>query len=63
MKKLFSLIVCLLLISLMFSCKSRKNQTKNLQKESLENPKPIMESKTDSLKNYLDEERARRLKK
>ncbi len=63
MKKLFSLIACLLLINLIYSCKSRTKQTNNLQKESLENPKPLMESKTDSLKNYLDEERARRLKK
>jgi hypothetical protein len=63
MKKLFSLIACLLLISLIFSCKSRTKQTSNPQKESIENPKPLMESKTDSLKNYLDEERARRLKK
>jgi uncharacterized alpha/beta hydrolase family protein len=63
MKKLFSLIVCLLLISLIFSCKSRTKQTSNHQKQSIEHPKPLMESKTDSLKNYLDEERARRLKK
>jgi hypothetical protein len=47
----------------MFSCKSRAHKTSNQTKESIENPKPIMESKTDSLKNYLDEERARRLKK
>jgi hypothetical protein len=48
---------------LIFSCKSRTKQTSNHQKQSIEHPKPLMESKTDSLKNYLDEERARRLKK
>jgi hypothetical protein len=63
MKKLFSLIAYLLLISLVFSCKSRAHKISNPTKESIENAKPLMESKTDSLKNYLDEERARRLKK
>lgn len=63
MGKLFLVIGCLFSISILFACKSKKlNQTPK-QELGVENPKPISEVQTDSLKNYLDLERERRRKK
>ncbi|MFY8190052.1 MAG: hypothetical protein ACOVK9_03735 [Bacteroidia bacterium] len=46
-------------ICLLLACQTRQK----LQKEEpsqIQNPKPLMDAKTDSLKQYLDEERLRR---
>lgn len=44
---------------LFLSCKSSRTKDQNTE-QIQEAPKPVMDAKTDSLKNYLDAERQRR---
>lgn len=44
---------------LLFACNAPK-EAKTDKEEKLENPNPIQEPRTDTLKNYLDRERQRR---
>ena len=55
---------CSISLLLLLSCGASKNK-KEVNQEStvIEQPKPLSESETDSLKNYLDAERARRKQK
>jgi hypothetical protein len=61
MRKLYLAIGCLLIINVFsIACKSKKTLKKEVNPTQIENPKPLTESQTDSLKNYLDAERAKR---
>jgi hypothetical protein len=55
---------CSINLLLLFSCGASKNKKEVIQENTvIEQPKPLTESETDSLKNYLDAERARRRQK
>lgn len=54
-----SLLFSISLLSL-FSCHVCKKKAEPKAAETIEQPRPLSEHQTDSLKNYLDEERARR---
>jgi hypothetical protein len=41
------------------ACQTRQKPQKE-EPSQIQNPKPLMDAKTDSLKQYLDEERMRR---
>lgn len=47
-------------ISLLLSACSTGKETKAVKEANIENPAPLTEIQTDSLKNYLDKERQRR---
>ncbi len=56
--------ISLFAVSIGYSCKCSKHcKTQAKEPATISQPKPLMEAQTDSLKNYLDTERARRLKK
>lgn len=59
MAKLRNISLWLIISLLAFACKEPK-ATKSSSPEVIEQPKPISDPQTDSLKNYLDQEREKR---
>ena len=59
MARLRSISLWLVISMLALACKEPKSTKVNLP-EVIEQPKPISDPQIDSLKNYLDQERARR---
>lgn len=62
MKVSFKLFVLWCSINLLYlpACKSTRNKPEEVQ--SIQQPQPLTEPGTDTLKTYLDQERARRKK-
>ncbi len=60
MKVFFKLLSCWFSINLLLVSACGTSHERPKENTQIEYAKPLSEPKTDSLKNYLDEERARR---
>lgn len=61
-KKLW-LVISIIILVWTWACKSKKTQSPDSGQQTIENPKPVTDHQTDSLKRALDEKRKSRLKK